>query len=235
MKKIFKIIGFSFLGIFFLIFVILTLFLFTNNKPLPEGKQGEEADQLAREMLESLSYDSYKNTEYIEWTFRGKTQYQWFKNQGRCTVIWENVEVELNLIKKERSLVFLDETEYNGPDKINIINKALSKFNNDSFWLVAPFKVFDSGTERRLVKVENENDALLVTYTKGGNTPGDSYLWYLNNESIPIAYEMWVQKYPLGGIPATWEEWITTSRGAKLPQLHKIWFYELKLSSVQGI
>tara|TARA_B100000767_G_scaffold269871_1_gene292492 strand:- start:8802 stop:9500 length:699 start_codon:yes stop_codon:yes gene_type:complete len=231
----FKLFGYTLFGLTLFVFISVFLFIAINNKPLPKGKQGDQADQLAKEMLKSLSYESYTNTEYLEWTFRGTHQYQWFKNQGRCNVLWNNIKVELDLVKNERSIIFLDETEYTGPEKMSLINKAVYYFNNDSFWLVAPYKVFDAGTERRLVEIENENNALLITYTKGGNTPGDSYLWHLNNEAIPKSFEMWVQKFPLGGIPATWEKWITTSSGAKLPQLHKIWFYELGMGSVQGL
>ena len=55
--------------------------------------------------------------------------------------------------------------------KDEFIRSAEAKFNNDTFWLVAPYKVFDVGVERRLVRVNDNENALLVTYTSGGSTP----------------------------------------------------------------
>ncbi len=74
MKKIFKII----LGI--IIFLTLPTSLFfvvlylKYNEDLPTGQEGEKADLLAQNMLNSLDYESYKETDYIEWSFRNTRQ-----------------------------------------------------------------------------------------------------------------------------------------------------------------
>ncbi len=54
--------------------------------------------------------------------------------------------------------------------------------------------------ERRLVKTKTNKDALLVTYTSGGTTPGDSYLWHLDASGKPESYQMWVSILPIGGL-----------------------------------
>ena len=204
------------------LFVLLCgAFYFTYNEALPSGKQGVAADKLAYKMLDALDYKAYKETSSLAWTFRSKHHYQWSKNQNRCSVQWEDFTVQLDLENKHNSTVSVGGKPYSGEDKEQLINKALTYFNNDSFWLVAPYKVFDDGVERRLVKQENGSDALLITYTSGGTTPGDSYLWHLDEQGFPTSFQMWVKIIPIGGIEFSWSDWTTTETGAKIATSHK--------------
>jgi len=104
---------------------------------LPEGIQGKEADQLAHKMMKALHKRAFDNTEIIEWTFRGKHQYKWKKKEGIVDVSWGKNKVILNLNDLSKSI----------GENSKIINRAFNYFNNDSFWLIAPYKVFDEGTE----------------------------------------------------------------------------------------
>jgi hypothetical protein len=232
-KKIFKIIA----GI--VIFITLPSLLFFGflhlkyNEDLPTGKSGIEANNLATKMLNSLDYNAYKATDYIEWTFKNQHSYKWYKSTNSCEVFWDDFKVVLQLNKTSESKVFLANKAYNGIEKQKYISKAKDYFNNDSFWLVAPYKVFDKGVELRLVKTKSQKDALLVTYTIGGTTPGDSYLWHLDKNGRPISYQMWVDILPIGGLKATWSDWKLTETGANLPQSHKLLFIDLGITKIQ--
>ena len=100
--------------------------------------------------------------------------------------------------------------------------------------MVAPYKVFDKGVERRLVTTETNEGALLVTYTSGGSTPGDSYLWHLDKDGKPKSFQMWVDILPIDGLEATWENWTTTDTGALLPTFHKFLIFGLELEDIKG-
>ena len=234
-KRILKIIG----GV--IIFFTLPSLLFFGfmylkyHEDLPTGTQGAEADALATRMLEALNEEAYLNTDYIEWTFKGVHHYKWYKTNKSVEVSWSNITVLLDLKNRERSKVFAGKQEYNGIEKQDYIDKAEAYFNNDSFWLVAPYKVFDGGTERRLVITEDDKEALLVTYTSGGTTPGDSYLWHFDDHGKPKSYQMWVDILPIGGLEATWENWITTASGAELPTFHKLLVFGIDLEDVKGL
>ncbi len=235
LKKAFKIIG----GLI-VFFTLPTLLLFgfiyfKYNEELPTGEQGAKADQLATNMLQALNEEAYLNTAYIEWTFKGRHHYKWYKSDKTCEVYWDDFTVILDLENRNNSKVFVLEQEYNGIEKQDYITKAESYFNNDSFWLVAPYKVFDAGVERRLVKTEDQKNALLVTYTSGGTTPGDSYLWHLDDSGKPKSFQMWVDILPIEGIEATWENWTTTESGAQLPTFHKFLFLGIELTEVKGL
>lgn len=234
-KRILKIIG----GI--IIFLTLPTLLFFGfmylkyNEELPNGQQGTEADQLATSMLNALNEEAYLNTDYLEWTFKGIHHYKWYKTDQTCEVSWDGMTVILDFGNPNNSKVFAGDQEYNGYEKQEYINKAQNYFNNDSFWLVAPYKVFDKGTERRLVTTKQGKKALLVTYTKGGSTPGDSYLWHLDENSKPKSFQMWVDILPIDGLEASWDHWTTTESGAKLPTTHKFLVFELDMGEVKGL
>lgn len=234
-KKVLKIIG----GVI-VFFTLPTLLLFgfmylKYNEDLPTGKLGTEADQLATKMLTALDENAYLNTDYLEWTFKGIHQYKWYKTDEICEVYWDDFSVILDFENPNKSKVFVLNQEYNGIEKQDYIKKAENYFNNDSFWLVAPYKVFDTGVERRLVKTEDNKEALLVTYKSGGTTPGDSYLWHLDADGKPKSFQMWVDILPIEGLEATWENWTITESGAQLPSFHKLLILGIEMTDIKGL
>ena len=208
---------------------------FKYNEDLPEGKQGKEADALAYKMLETLDYEAYKNTYFLEWTFKKRHHYRWKKAENICSVFWDDYKVDLNLKNESLNKAFIHGFKVESNMRKELIEKAISYFNNDSFWLVAPYKIFDDGTERRLVMVENNpNPALLITYTKGGSTPGDSYLWLLDENGMPQSFKMWTSILPIKGLESSWSNWTTTESGAKLPTFHSILFFGIEITNIKG-
>ena len=221
MKKILKLIG-IFLA---LLFIVSAIFYTIYNESLPKGIKNEKAEALATKMMKALNYDAYKSVEVLEWSFRGENYYKWYKEENVVEVSWGSNKVILNTKKPALSEVFVSETKTENQE---LIKNAIDYFNNDSFWLVAPFKIFDAGVERSIVK-HNEKDALLITYTTGGSTPGDSYLWILDENNFPTSYKMWTRIIPIGGIEASWSDWKKTEAGFKLPTKHKMSLFGLEL------
>ncbi|WP_350285713.1 hypothetical protein [uncultured Croceitalea sp.] len=231
MKKILKISG-VLIGVGLLFMLI---FVWVKNEPLPEGKPGPEADALARKMLKVLNHDTYNNTRYLEWSYQGgNNRYLWDKAMGKVNVRWKDNVVDLNLVKPKNSIATKNNGRVVGAEKERLIKKALDYFNNDSFWLVAPYKVFDKGTTRGIVALENDEQGLLVTYGSGGTTPGDTYLWILNENGFPNSYKMWVKIIPIGGLEATWDDWMVSESGAFLPKSHVLGPITLSMGEVKG-
>lgn len=234
-KRVLKIIG-GLIIFFTLPTLLLYGFLYLKyNEDLPTGTQGPAADRLATQILSALNEEAYRNTDYLEWTFKGVHHYKWYKTDQTCEVSWDAITVILDVANHQKSKVFVAKQEYNGVEKQAYMDKAQAYFNNDSFWLVAPYKVFDAGVERRLVKTEAGNDALLVTYTSGGTTPGDSYLWHFDATGKPKSFQMWVDILPIDGLEATWDQWTTTESGALLPTTHKLLVLDLDMGEVKGL
>lgn len=230
LKKLFKIL------IFLILFVAIGfgVLYYLYNKPLPTGESGPEADALAYRMLDALHYKKFNNTKIIEWSFRGDHSYEWNREKAIVKVSWRDNVVELDLITPHSSKAYVNNKTVSYEAAQNLIENAQHYFNNDSFWLVAPYKVFDRGAERYLVDMEDGSEALLVTYRQGGDTPGDSYLWIIEPSGMPKSFRMWTKIIPIGGLEATWEGWIETESGALLPTNHKFGPMSISMGEVKG-
>ena len=212
------------------IFAAGTLLIYALSAPLPEGAEGPEADALANKMLSALNVDGFNRLETISFSF-GEHHYLWNKATNKVDVSWDDYQVALDLDDPSKS-----ETYQNGEvveKKQSLIDKALAYFYNDSYWLAAPYKVYDEGVERRLVKTEDGTETLLVTHTSGGVTPGDSYLWLLDDTYRPIAFKMWVSIVPIGGVKASWEAYELVS-GVPFATRHRMGPLNLFIKNLEG-
>ena len=226
MKKLFK-----FIGITILLFIgAIAIYYFVNNESLPEGEKGEKADLLAKKMLAAIDHENFKNAEILEWNFRGNHFYKWHKQAHIVEVSWDKNKVILQLKDTQKSKVYIENQLVENQE---MIQKATGFFNNDSFWFIAPHKIFDKGTERSIVNYEGK-DALLITFSSGGTTPGDSYLWILDENFIPTTYKMWVKIIPIGGVSATWNDWKKTEAGFKIPTKHTLSLFGLEIKIGDG-
>ena len=214
MKKLLKILGI----IVVIIMAALTICYFVFNESLPQGQSGAEADAMAKRMMAAMNYEAWEATETVSWTFRGGHDYEWNKVDDVVTVRWDEHEVVLNT--DTQSGIVSNGGNYSFEEVNGLVQTAIDFFNNDSFWLAAPFKAFDPGTERSIVTLKDGRKGLMVTYTSGGSTPGDSYVWVLDENDRPSSVKMWVSILPLGGMEFTWENYITLSSGAMVAKDH---------------
>jgi len=215
MKKLLRIIGIIFL---LLIVAIFTFYMIKNEK-LPEGEASPQADMLAAEMLDAMNEAAWDSTEVVSWTFRGEHHYEWNRKEKQVTLKWDDLTAVFNHETQEGVV-----TRESGPipeaDQATMLKTAWDFFNNDSFWLAAPYKVFDPGTQRSIVTCADGREGLMVTYTSGGTTPGDSYVWILGEDKRPVACKMWVSIIPIGGMEFSWENYKTLKSGALVAQDH---------------
>ena len=188
------------------------------SEPLPKGKPSAEADTLAKEMMTALNKEAWDSTASVSWTFKGVHHYVWDKENKTVTVAWDDHEVLLK--PDEQSGEVKNGAEFSTKKKDKLVSTAIDYFNNDSFWLCAPFKAFDPGTVRSIVTLKDGREGLMVTYTSGGSTPGDSYVWILDEKNRPTEVKMWVAIIPIKGIAFSWENYVTLSSGAMLAQDH---------------
>ena len=213
-----------------LIVISLGLILFIQwlSKPLPESITGPEADQLARDVQKALNIEGYEELGEIQFSFRDH-HYLWNKTEDRVLVAWEDYQVELILSEIESSKIVQGGKDSN---REGLVEKAKAYFYNDSYWLVAPFKFFDPGVVRSLVETTNGDKALLITHTSGGVTPGDSYLWYFDENLVPTHFELWVSIIPIKGISATWSSWLSKQE-VLFSTFHKLGPLEITIDNLE--
>lgn len=199
--------------------VALAVFVYSLNEPRPHATPGPQADALARSMEAAVHKDAWDRTNVVRWSFFDKHHYVWDKQRGLVEIQWGESRA-LFRTTDQSGRVWNKGTEQAGKDRDQALRTAYAHWINDSFWLNPVVKLFDPGVERGLVTLDDGRQALLVTYTSGGVTPGDAYLWIPGPDGLPEAWRMWVQIIPIGGIKTTWQGWVELSTGAKISTQH---------------
>jgi uncharacterized protein YpmB len=224
----------KFLKIIAIIILTLTIsiagVLYFISKPLPIGQQGLKAEKLTDKIQTAINQKAWDTVAAVSFSFSGSHHYLWDKKRSLVQVEWDNKKVLFHTQTLE-GVAYEDNTKLTDSEKTAAIKKANDYFNNDSFWLIAPFKLRDPGTTRSIV-MQDGQEALMISYASGGSTPGDSYVWLLDKNYIPKAWRMWVSIIPVGGIKTSWEDWKTFPNNLKIATSHK-GLIDLKLENVQ--
>lgn len=220
------------LGLLVLIVFALLIGLWRLNQPLPVGEKGPAAEAMANAFMEAINHQAWEQTGAVAWDFDGRQQHLWDRKRQFARVSWGQTEVLVNL-RTQTGLAFREGRPVTGDEAGNLVRRAWAHWANDSFWLNPVSKLFDEGTERSRVVLENGAVGLLVTYRSGGVTPGDSYLWFPGEDGRPNAWQMWVGILPIGGLKATWEDWFQAETGVWLARNHKILGLRLELRDIR--
>lgn len=200
------------LGLFLILFLLY-------DEPVPEGKQGVQADRLAQKMLDRVNIKGWEKTRYVEWSFMGMHHFMWDRKRHLVEVRWSNYSALFNPSTLEGNVYHKDVLVQE--NQAALIETAYGYFTNDAFWMNAFTQIYQGDTELRYVALEDGKEGLLVSYLSGGVTPGDSYLWILDETGLPTAWKMWVNVLPIGGLQVSWEDWETLESGAMYAKSHK--------------
>ena len=176
---------------------------------------------MAAEMLQAVNKPAWDSLSYLSWTFPGGHHYVWDKIQNHARISWGDFEVHM-ILDQVDGIAFKAGEELEGSAKSKAIKKAWKFWCNDSYWLLAPTKIFDPGTRRYVATDKEGKTGLLVRYESGGVTPGDEYLWFLDDTGLPTGFKMWVKIIPVGGVQASWEDWKTLPGGAVMAETRNI-------------
>lgn len=206
------------------------------NAPLPAGVPGAEAEELTDTMFRGVDAEAWAETGAVTWTFAGRNQHLWDRQRALDRVAWGEVEVLVDLNSQTGRATRAGEA-VEGKAAERLIAKAYAAWINDAFWLNPVVKARDEGVVRATVAASPPDEAsrgLLVSYSSGGLTPGDSYLWLVGPDGRPVAWRMWVSIIPIGGLRASWEGWTQLSTGAWVSTEHRAGPVRLLLTDVAG-
>ncbi len=191
-----------------------------SDEPAPVGNENAEAEVLTDKMFTAIGKEKWDSLAFIQWSFLDKNHYLWDKKNHRAEIKIGDNTVLMNL-KSQKGIATANGKTLEGDAKEKALEDAWKNWCNDSFWLNAPAKARDAGTTRSIVEMEDGTDGLLVEYSSGGVTPGDSYLWAIDETGLPEYYKMWVSIIPVGGVEATWSDWKDFD-GIKISTTHEI-------------
>lgn len=204
--------------------------LWALSQPRPLATPGPEAEALVDAMLDGVGAEAWARTGAVAWTFAGRNQHLWDRQRSLARVRWDDADVLVDLTAVD-GRAWRGGDEVFGDERRGLVERAHAAWVNDAFWLAAPFKARDDGTERGFV----ERDQVLVSYTSGGLTPGDAYLWHLSPDGKPHAWQLWVSIIPVGGLKVGWSGWMQLSTGAWIATEHSVGSFSTEmLTDVRG-
>lgn len=148
------------------------------------------ADDVMKAMGGRTAYDSSR---YIGWNFFNSRKLWWDKIAGdvRIESLRDDFKVKMNIHSMEGE-VWKDSTLLTQPDSLNkYLQQGKNIWINDSYWLVMPFKLKDSGVTLSYVGEEKSDsldaDILELRFKNVGKTPDNKYQVYVDRETNLIS------------------------------------------------
>jgi hypothetical protein len=155
--------------------------------PAAEGFDLANSDPAAVELADSIMQAmggraNWDKTRFISWNFFGRRNLVWDKHEGRVRIEAPGDSIiYLVNVKTGEGKVQVKGEELTQPDSVKkMLNEAKSIWINDSYWLVMPFKLKDSGVTLKYLGEDTLNDGgkcniLELTFKNVGDTPDNKY------------------------------------------------------------
>ena len=204
------------------------------NKPMPRGKVGPEAEALTDSIMAAIHCEEWNRLRYVAWTYQNKRNYVWDKLYNLAELKYRNMYHEFRIllnVNTRDGIVWRDGIRLDLHAKKKYLEQAWKYWSNDAFWLNPICQLRDGDVARRHVQLKDGQSALLTTYTRGGITPGDSFLWIPDSVYMPVEWRMWAHVFPIRGLKATWERWTMTSN-VKVSTLHRIGPFTIEITNL---
>ncbi|AQG80171.1 hypothetical protein [Spirosoma montaniterrae] len=166
----------------------------TTNPPAPGfdlAGSDAKAVQIADDVMAAMGgRKAWDETHLIAWNFFGFRKLVWDKWSGNVRVdnLRDDQTVLLN-INNNQGRVFRNGQELTEPDSVaKYVRQGKNAWINDSYWLVMPFKLKDSGVTLKYLGEEATKDSrpadvLQLTFKNVGTTPDNKYKVWVDKQS----------------------------------------------------
>jgi hypothetical protein len=157
------------------------------------------ADEVMQAQGGRGAYDAIR---YLSWNFFGSRTLLWDKFTGNVRIDWlKKPQIVVVNINNNTGKVMLNGVEQTHPDSLaKYLKIGKEVWINDSYWLVMPFKLKDSGVTLKYVgegKTESgaAADILQLTFKGVGVTPENKYHIWVDKTSKLISQWAFFEKY----------------------------------------
>lgn len=149
-----------------------------------DPKAIELADKVMAAMGGRKNWD---DTRFIQWNFFGSRKLLWDKHLGRVRI--ESLRDSMTYLvdlNRETGRILQKGVEFTHPDSlIKYAKRGKSIWINDSYWLIMPYKLKDSGVTLKYLGQDTTlsgvlADVLQMTFKNVGDTPQNKYLIYMD-------------------------------------------------------
>jgi hypothetical protein len=154
----------------------------------------ERAIEIANKVMEAMGgRKAWDHTRCIEWDFFGARKLIWDKKKGMVRIDYHNEDQQavINIHTREGNVRKNGEL-ITHPDSLSkYLNRAYSVWINDSYWLVMPYKLKDSGVTLKFIGEETTQNGdpaykLELTFEDVGVTPQNKYHVWVDQESYLV-------------------------------------------------
>ena len=164
----------------------------TDTNPPAEGFDMENSDPAAVELADSIMQamggrSSWDNTRFISWNFFGNRDLTWDKKMDRVRIESHRDSitylVDLNTLEGRVSVKGQELAK--GDSLTKMLKRGKSMWINDSYWLVMPFKLKDTGLTIKYIGEDTlmtggKCNVLELRFHDVGDTPQNKYLVYVD-------------------------------------------------------
>jgi hypothetical protein len=162
--------------------------------PPAEGFDVEHSDPAAIELADSImkaqgGRKAWDETRFISWNFFGRRNLVWDKQEGRVRIeSLPDSTLYLLDMKTGTGKVRVRGVELTEPDTLGkMLKRAERIWINDSYWLVMPFKLKDSGVTLKYLGEDSlingsPCNIVQLTFENVGSTPENKYLVYVDRK-----------------------------------------------------
>ena len=160
-----------------------------------DAKAMELADQTMDAMGGRAAWDA---TRVIAWTIF-KRSHVWDKWTGDYRLEADSTLVIMNIITKQGRVWEKGVEVTDAAQREETLRDAMSIWINDSYWLVMPYKLKDTGVTLRYMG-ERETadfraaDAIQLTFAGVGDTPENKYLVWIDRETHMVSQWAYFEK-----------------------------------------
>jgi hypothetical protein len=166
----------------------------SGNPPAPgfrEAESDEKAIEIADRVMEAMGgRRAWNKTRCIEWNFFGARELIWDKRSGKVRINYLNEDQQAVIdihtregeVRKEGEMI-------THPDSLSkYLERAYRVWINDSYWLVMPYKLKDSGVKLEYLGEDTTREGnpahkIELTFREVGVTPQNKYHIWVDQES----------------------------------------------------
>ncbi len=198
------------LNIIFLLLAILTACQTSQNANPPspgfnETESDVKAIEVADRVMEAMGgRKAWDQTRCIEWDFFGSRKLIWDKKTGLVRINYHNEDQQAVInINTHEGQVRKNGEMITQPDSLSkYLDRAYRTWINDSYWLVMPYKLKDSGvTLKYLGEDTTRNGAiafkLQLTFEEVGVTPQNKYHVWVDQDSHLVTQWAFFREYSM--------------------------------------
>jgi hypothetical protein len=171
--------------------------------PAAQGFNATGSDAKAMELADRTmdamgGHAAWDKTRIVGWTIFNRT-HVWDKWTGDYRLEADTTLVIMNINSKQ-GRVWEKGSEVTDPARRDaILKEAVSIWINDSYWLIMPYKLKDTGVTLHYVGEQTTQDgraadAIQLTFAGIGDTPDNKYLVWIDRESALVTQWAYFEK-----------------------------------------